>query len=186
MNLTRTLDASMETLSLTDVRDHLRITETMDNDALRMFIAGVRHRTEQFLSKTLVTSTWQLKIDAFMPEIELWMEPIQSITSVTYIDTDGAEQTLDSSGYQFSEGGRLSASYGNSWPATRNQYDAVKITYVAGLAHSGLVPADIKHAMLLWVGSCDMMREDGIIGTTISPIPYGAKSILAPHRHQRL
>ncbi len=185
MNLTRTLDAESETLSLTDVKDQLRITVTDDDDALRMFIAAIRHRTEQFLRKTLVTSTWELKMDCFDPEIQLPMNPVQSITSVQYVDDDGNTQTLASSGYQFDASGRLKPSYGNDWPSTRSQLDAVTVIYVAGKTHAGNVEPDIKMAMLLWIGACDLNREN-IAFTQVSTIPDGAKSLLAPHRNLKL
>ena len=185
MNLTRLLDAESETLSLTDVKDQLRITATDDDDALRMFIAGIRHRTEQFLCKTLVTSTWELKLDCFAPVIELPMYPIQSITSIAYVDTDGASQTLSSSLYQFDKGGRLLPAYGQTWPSTRSQLDAVTVTYVAGKTHAGNVEPDIKLAMLLWIGACDLNREN-IAFTQVSTIPDGAQSLLAQHRNWKL
>ncbi len=95
------------------------------------------------------------------------MSPIQSITSVEYVDTDGATQTLASSGYQFDAKGRLSPSYGNSWPSTRSQYDAVTVTYIAGETHAGNVPEDIKHAMLLMIGAADVAREGVVIGAGV-------------------
>jgi uncharacterized phiE125 gp8 family phage protein len=186
MNLTRTLDAESEALSLTDVKDHFRITGTDDDDNLRSFIAAIRHRTENYLRKSLITSTWELKLDAFDPEINLLMGPVQSITSVQYVDTDGATQTLASSGYQNDAQGRLCPSYGNSWPSTRSQYDAVTVTYVAGKTHAGNVAQDIKLAMLLWIGACDVNRENVIIGTIIATIPDNAKALLTPHRNWKL
>lgn len=182
MNLTRTFDAESEALSLTDVKDHLRITGTDDDDALRLFIAGIRRKTEKYLCRTLVTATWELKLDCFKSVVNLPMYPIQSITSVAYVDTDGDSQTLDSSLYQFDKGGRLMPAYGQSWPSTRSQLDAVTITYVAGETHAGNVYPDIKLAMLLWIGSCDLNREDVVIGTIISDIPDGARSLLEQHR----
>lgn len=186
MNLNRTLDAESETLSLADVKAQLRISGTSDDDALRMFIASIRHRTEQFLGKTLVTSTWELKLDCFGDEIQLPMDPVQSITSVQYVDDDGVTQTLSSSGYQFDSKGRLKPSYGNEWPSTRTQYGAVTVTYIAGKTHAGNVEPDIKLAMLLWIGASDMNREDVIVGTVIANIPDGAKSLLSPHRNWRV
>ena len=184
MNIVRTLDAESEVLSLTDVKSHLRITSAANDDAFRMFIAAIRHRTEIHLAKTLVTTTWQYTIDAFQDEIKLPMWPIQSITTVDYVDTDGNSQTLSSSIYQFDIKGRLKPSFGNAWPATRDQYDAVTITYVAGKVHPGFIEPDIKMAMLLWIGSADVARENTVIGAgvVVSQIPSGAVSLLAPHR----
>ena len=183
MNLTRTLDAASEVLSLTEVKDQLRITTTADDDSLRLFIAAVRHKVEHILSKTLITSTWEYKIDAFPAQICLPMAPVQSITTVAYVDTDGANQTFTD--FQFDASGRLSPAYGFSWPSTRDQYDAVTVTYIAGQTHAGNVPADIKHAMLLLVGASDIAREDTVIGAgvVVSKVPDGADSLLMPHKH---
>lgn len=183
MNLVRTLDAESEVLSLTDVKNHLRISGTDEDDALRMFISGVRRQTETFLGRTLVTSTWELKLDAFSDEIELPMSPIQSISSVSYIDTDGVSQTF--ANIQFDRSGRLKPSYGNTWPSTRDQYDAVTITYITGETHAGNVQQDIKNAMLLWVGACDLNRENDAFSQVVE-IPNSAKDILSPYRKIKL
>lgn len=185
MNVTRTLDAESETLSLTDVKTQLRVTVSDDDDAFRAFIAAIRHQTENYLGKTLVKSTWELKLDCFDDEIQLPMDPIQSITTIQYVDDDGVTQTLNASLYQFDSTGRLKPSYGNSWPSTRYQYGAVTITYIAGKTHAGNVEPDIKHAMLLWIGACDVNREN-VAFTSVVEIPNCATSILSPHRNWRV
>lgn len=185
MNLVRTFDAESEALSLTDVKTQLRITNTDDDDSLRQFIASIRRRTENYLRKSLVTTTWEYKIDAFESEMLLPMGPIQSITSVQYVDSDGETQTLAASGYQFDRKGRLKPSYDNDWPSTRDQYDAVTVTYKAGQTHAGNVDPDIKLGMLLWIGACDLNREN-IAFTQISTIPNSAKDLLSPHRNWRV
>ena len=183
MNLVRTLDAQSEALSISDVKTHLRITGTDDDEAIRLFIAAIRRKAETYLGKSLITSTWQLKLDCFSDEIELPMQPVQSVSSVSYVDTDGATQAF--ANIQFDRGGRLKPSYSNVWPSTRKQYDAVTITYITGETHAGNVQQDIKLAMLLWIGACDLNRED-IAFTQISEIPNSAKDLLAPYRVQRL
>ena len=178
MNLVRLLDASSEALSLAEVRTQLRITVTDDDDAFRLFIAAIRQETETYLRQTLVTSTWELKLDSFEDQIELPMYPIQSISSIEYVDNDGASQTLASTEYQFDRKGRIKPAYSKSWPDTRDQYDAVTITYIAGETNPGQVSDDIKLAMLLWIGACDLNRENVIIGVNVSEIPNSAKNIL--------
>lgn len=182
MNLTRTSDASAETLSLVEVRSQLKILGSDDDDSFRMFIAGIRKQTETYLAQTLVDSTWELKIDEFQEQMVLPMKPIQSISSIVYVDDDGDTQTLSADQYQFDKQGRLMPAYDKDWPDTREQYDAVTITYVAGNEDPGQVDDDIKLAMLMWIGSCDINREDVVVGPTISEIPNSAKTILAPHR----
>jgi len=183
MNLTRILDAASEALSLTELKNHLRIaSSTADDDAFRLYIPAVRHRTETFLRETLITSTWQYKEDAFSDITCLPMGPIQSITSISYVDTDGVSQSFTD--FQFDEDGRLAPAYGFSWPSTRAQFNAVTIIYIAGQLHAGNVQEDIKHAMSLWIGACDVARENTVIGAgvVVSEIPSGAEDILWPYR----
>jgi uncharacterized phiE125 gp8 family phage protein len=184
MNLVRTLDAAEEPVSLTEVKNQLRVTTTADDDSFRAFIAAARRRVENFLGKTLITSTWELKVDDFSTEICLPMSPIQSITSVEYVDTDGNPQTLDAANYQFDRGGRLRASYGNTWPTAREQMDAVTVTYIAGELHAGYIPPDIRHAILLIIGAADIARENTVIGAgvVVSEIPSGAEYLLSPYK----
>jgi len=180
MNLTRSLDAESEALSLTDVKNHLRISGTDDDDVLRFFISAIRRKTETYLQQTLVTSTWVYKLDGFPEEICLPMFPVQSITSVQYVDSAGATQTF--SNIQFDQKGRLRPSYSNVWPTAREQYDSVTVTYIAGQTHAGNVEPDIKLAMLLWIGDCDINREDSAFGS-VSEIPNSAKNILNMYRN---
>ncbi len=180
MNLTRTFDADSESLSLTDVKDHLRITTSDDDDSLRFLIASVRKQTERHIGKTLVTSTWECKFDSFAVEINLPMGPVQSITTVAYTDTDGNAQTFTD--FQYDSRGRLRAAYGYDWPSTREMFDAVTVTYVCGQTHAGNVDEDIKQAMLLWIGAGDINRENDIIGTIVAEIPNSARDLLATHR----
>lgn len=184
MNLERLLDAESESLSITDVKNQLRLTSSDDDDSLRLFIAAIRHQTETYLGQTLVTTTWQYKLDSFDSEICLPMGPVQSISSIQYVDTDGVTQTLAADQYQ-SDIERVKPSYGNSWPSTRDQYSAVTIEYVSGKTHAGNVQADIKLAMLLWIGACDINREN-IAFTQVSEIPNSAKNILFPYRKWKL
>lgn len=93
--------------------------------------------------------------------IRLPRPPLQSVTSVAYIDTNGQQQTLDSSLYlvdSISEPARLSPAYGQVWPAAQAQINAVTITFVAGWT-TGTMPNTVKHAMKLLVNHWYEHRE---------------------------
>lgn len=75
-----------------------------------------------------------------------------AITSVKYLDADGAEQTLDSGTYTLLEDGTLTLAIGASWPSTYDSAEAVRIVYPVGITD----PADprigvIKAAIILHV-----------------------------------
>ena len=67
--------------------------------------------------------------------IRLPRNPVTNIVQVQYVDLNGVLQTAATSIYQFDttrEVGRLAPAYGQVWPSTRAQLDAVQITFTAG------------------------------------------------------
>lgn len=96
-------------------------------------------------------------------EIFLPKPPLQSVTSIKYIDTDGAQQTLDPSLYivdTASEPGRLTPAYGQTWPTIREQANAVEIVFVCGYGLAAAVPAGIKRWMQIRVDTLYNNREE--------------------------
>lgn len=116
--------------------------------------------------------------------------PLVSVTSITYVDTNGAPQTWDPSLYtvdaptgDFAEPGRIYPNYGTVYPVTRAQPAAVTIRFVAGYATSALVPQPIKSAMKLLIAEWYAQREAGIIMRGSSDvIPFGVDVLLGPYR----
>jgi uncharacterized phiE125 gp8 family phage protein len=68
--------------------------------------------------------------------IELPYAPLQSVTSVTYYDTDETSATFSSDDYivdTYSEPGRVYLGYGKTWPSTTlRPVNGVVIQYVCG------------------------------------------------------
>lgn len=149
----------------------LRCRQVDDNWTLYLepMIAEERARAERVTGIRLLTQTLRLVLDAFpADEYDAIFDgdtirlpgPVQSITSVVYIDTAGVSTTLASTLYQLAADGpvgRLSPAYGETWPAVREQNGAVRITYQAGCATAAEVPEEIKAAIL----NAIMFRFDG-------------------------
>jgi hypothetical protein len=99
--------------------------------------------------------------------------PVQSITSITYVDPSGNTQTLASSGYTLATGtpGRVFPAINKIWPATAVGIPgAVSIEFISGVATADLVPDDWKEAIKLAVGSTYENREQTVIGTRLVAI----------------
>jgi len=154
MTLTRIAAPEADPVSLAEVREQVRIN-SVDEDAViaRMIAAAVGRcdGPDGMIGRALITQTWRLTLDAFPAEIEIPLPPLQSVSSIIYLDGGGAEQTLSASVYQvIGVGGRdparIHPAYGESWPATRAQPEAVAVTFVAGYgAGAADVPAAIRH-----------------------------------------
>ncbi|MEM6847594.1 MAG: head-tail connector protein, partial [Pseudomonadota bacterium] len=90
-------------LTLAEAKDHLRVAHS-DEDTLitRLIETATQHvdGLDGILGRACITQTWTLTLDAFPSVIILPLPPCQSVAAITYIDTNGASQTLAVSRYQ--------------------------------------------------------------------------------------
>lgn len=172
---------STEPISLAEARLHLRIDESVTNeDALvQSLVTATRQWGENFTGRAFITQTWQEKLDRFCGRLVLPKAPVASVTSITYLDTTGATQTLSSSLYRvslptgpFAGPATIEPEYGETWPMTRAVDNAVTVTYVAGYGAKGAdVPAAILAALKLRLGTLYEHREGVVVGTIASSLP---------------
>lgn len=175
-----------EPVSLAEAKAHLRVTSADEETLISALIVAAREHCEAWTHRRFVTQTWDLVLDCFPGwSLEFPNAPLQSVTSVTYVDTAGATQTLDSSEYLVdaqTDPGRIAPAYGLHWPATRDQMNAVTIRFACGYGAAAAVPSAIKAAMLLIVGHLFENREEAVTGTIIAELPFGVPALLAPYR----
>lgn len=139
-------------------------TNTTDDPLIARLITSARLLAEQELQRALITQTLDAVLDEFPRNApyEIKLPPLSSVTSITYVDTDGATQTLDASQYVVdanSKPARIASAYGESWPSTRTQNNAVTVRFVAGYGAAASVPACIKQWMLLAISTLYAQRE---------------------------
>lgn len=181
MALTLVTPPAEEPISLADAKAHLRVEHTDDDALIALYITAARQTVDGkdgWLGRALVTQTWDVSLDAFPSgEIELPLQPLQSVASVTYDDVDGAAQTLDPAGYTFDPTGWIVAG-SSGWPATLSAINAVRARFVAGYGAAADVPAPIRAALLLMVGHLYANRE----APAEDALKGAAGSLLAPYR----
>lgn len=176
---------TVEPVTLVDAKAHLRITSSAEDALLAGLITAARQVAESECRRALITQTWEKVLDEFPDEIELPYPPIQAITSIVYIDTAGAQQTLASAGYFLdskSEPGWVAPAYGYTWPQTQDAWNVVTITYRAGYgSQASDVPQAIRQWILLMVGHYYENREASVPGVVMTPLPFIA-GLLDPYR----
>ena len=184
LRATRTVAPAAEPVSVIEAKEHLRVDIGDDDTLIEALITAAREYVEQGSRRALVTQTWRLNLDQFPagPEIELPRPPLQSVTSVTYRDSDGTTNTLSSSIYEVdtdSTPGRIRLAYGEDWPSdTLAETNPVRITFVAGYGDADDVPRRWKQAILLLVGHWYENREATISGTIPRSIPFAVESLI--------
>jgi uncharacterized phiE125 gp8 family phage protein len=163
MPLRKTTDATVEPVTLAEAKAHLRVSDSAQDTYIGALITAARTTCEERMQRTLIHTDWTLTLDAFPDAIPLRMPRVVSVTSVQYVDTNGATQTLASTEYQVdnqSEPGWIVPAYGKSWPSTRDQANALTILYRCGYgADATLVPMPIKQWILLQIGAMFENRE---------------------------
>lgn len=154
----------VQPVTLDEAKAHLRVTAA-DEDAhiTSLIAAAVGHvdGPSGVLGRALVEQEWDLLLDAFpCDELELPLPPLRSVTSITYVDEQGATQTLAPAAYEVDASGVVLPAYGQTWPRTRAQRNAVTVRFKAGYGTTGAsVPAAIRAAILLLVGDLYANRE---------------------------
>ena len=97
-------------------------------------------------------------------EIYLPLPPLQSVDEISYVDPDGVNQVFTSFiADLYSEPARAVPAYGSTWPATRNQINAVKIKFTCGYGTPSEVPQGIKQWMLALIGMMYEIRESEVV-----------------------
>jgi uncharacterized phiE125 gp8 family phage protein len=138
LTIQTTVPPAAEPLNLTEVKNHLRVEAavTADDNLITALLTAAREYCEDFLNRALVTQTKRLTLDAFPAAvIELPAPPVVSVSSITYIDTAGSTQTWTSSLYKVdekSEPARVTPAFGEIFPSTRREINAVAVTYLCG------------------------------------------------------
>lgn len=152
------------------VRQHLRNEDLrFDDDLVASYIRAAAATIERQYGLALLQQTVAQYHSAFPntsdKPMRLRIAPLLSITSVVYVDSEGAAQTWAADNYttgHYNGMPILVPKVGVSWPTAKTDApNAVVITYEAGFGTSSeAVPADIRSAMLLIIAHLYEHRDD--------------------------
>lgn len=156
---TITAAASTEPVSKAEVKTQADIDFADHDDLLDQLIAGARAFTENYCGSRFGTQTVSVKCDSFADMARFPEAPLQSVTSISYVDIAGATQTLPTSVYEVRSDGlevSIVLKYGQVWPSIQT---GSRITVVAIVGYA-TVPDDAKRAMLLYIAGGYANREN--------------------------
>lgn len=158
---------TFEPLSVADVSEYLRLDDSpTDTLLISALITAARQHLENYLNRFIAEQTVELALTGWKDKIEL-SAPLQSVTSIKYLDQNGAEQTLASNQYivdTYSEPAAIYPAYNVTFPNLYDQENNVKIRYVVGFTSGGSpdsnpLPDPLKFAMMLIIGDLYANRE---------------------------
>jgi uncharacterized phiE125 gp8 family phage protein len=173
---------TVEPVSRTEAKTHLRVDSTDEDTLIDGLIQTAREYCEDYQNRAYLEQTHELVLDSWPVGnvIALPKPPLQSVTSVTYYDTTGAATVWPASNYIVDTAShRLALGYGKSWPAVNLQPVAgIVIRYEVGNAEATDVPQRVKQAMLLLVGHWYADREAAFSGSVSREIAFSVHALL--------
>ena len=177
MKLERTVEPSAP-LTLSEAKSHLRVPHDADDAYITSLITRAADYIEGYHSSALALNaqTWEMHLDGFPSVITIPIWPVQSVSSITYRDDEGNEQTLtefdaDAKGNPAT----ITPNPGASFPQTDGKFNSVTVTFVAGFTR---VPGDLLQAMLLLIGHWYENREAVNVGNIVNEYPLAFEAIL--------
>lgn len=182
---------SVEPVSTSDAKRHMRITWSDDDDTIEELITASRVIFENASRRALITQTRVLRLEEFPfgREIVLPRAPLQSVTSIQYYDTNDTLQTYSSSNYEvdiYSTPGKVRLiSTATGWPSTYDKPNAVIVTYIAGYGSAASsVPKPIRQAIKLLAAFYYGNREAYLSGpgSGLMELPKGFEYLKGMYR----
>lgn len=176
---------TVEPVSLSDLKDHLRVTDNDQDEYLDNLIVEARRAAEIYTDRAFINTTYGGWLDGVPAEdfIQVTPGPVASISAIKYYATDDTEATWASTNYSLDTGSlpaRVYRKYGCNWPtgATRT-FNALYIEWVAGYGSvKSSVPQNVCKAIMLIAGHWFIHR----VPVVLAEIPHEHKSMLFPYR----
>lgn len=186
----RVTQPAVEPVSISELKAHLAITDSGDDDILFDLIGEAREQIEQSSGLALISQQWRLTIDQwpagkqewwdgvreghismlYGPNSAAWLKlpayPLISVNSVTVFDEESNSSAVtvadvfDIDTQQTP--GRMGLKFGATWPIALRPTNAIQVVYTAGYGSTPSdVPRTLRRAVRALAGYLYAHRGDG-------------------------
>ena len=175
--LTRVTAPASEPVSVEDAKLYLRVDGSEEDTLIGDMIVAARLAAEDTLKRSLITQSWKLAYDDYLPEmVYLPMGPVASVSSVTVVNRDTSTQPISSDMYY------LNAARDTLLLDSVLFGFRVEIVYATGYGGASSVPQPIRHGMLAHIAALyDARGVDAMVA-----LPEQTLRLYLPFREVRL
>jgi len=162
------ITAPSELITLEDAAEFMRAEfSTSEEDLINTLITAARQMCEDYLFRRIGVQTVELRDKGFPTNNGpiILPAPLISVESIKYLDVNNTEQTFGASEYVVSDAEPGMIIPVNSWPATSQSGDSLRVVFIAGYSAPGspqeseLLPSTIKTAMFMQIADMYENRE---------------------------
>lgn len=165
--ITTTNDRAQLPVTLEEAKAHLCVTEDFQDELLRSYLEAAVDWARETTRRAIAKRDYLITRDRFPFQVwELPLGKIQSITSVKYIDLNGALLTWTGSPLPYEidlateHNPRLRPKENDSWPSTGNFLSAAQVRVTAGWDQDD-IPFTVRSAILLKLAELNEARAPG-------------------------
>ena len=189
MTLFRTVEPDVEPVTLTEVKEHLRLGHASEDGLLAGLIRAARDEVERATGIALIDQSWRLALDRWPRSgtIYLARHPVRTIISVTAYGADGGASLVPPSAYQVDVLARPARLHFEDTPAPLRRMNGIEIDFQAGFGEAGTdVPDTLKRAILVLTAHWYELR--GAFGPESQPVSYpaGYERLIAYYKARKL
>lgn len=168
-----------DALTLDTAKQFLRYDDTDQDTVLAIALAAGQEWVERYTGLLLTQREVAQALGRFTGALPLLFGPVAADSAtISYVGTDGTAATADHRMVVTDRDGRVTLwpLSSASWPIADNT--GVSITYTAGYADPETIPAGLLHAMLVYAGAFDDMRNGEDMTTALA----ACHALIAPYR----
>ena len=178
-----------EALTLAEVKAHLRLDGTEEDELLAQLIATAREHLERETGLCLIEQTLRLHLDHWPASgvIQIARGPVQAIDAVTVYAEDGTASHPSLQDHLLDGQTRPARLWLRDPPKPGRAINGIEIDFTAGFGQAGAdVPDPLKRAMLTHIAL--MFAHRGALSLDQQPgaVPDGYDRLIAPFRLRRL
>lgn len=182
---------AVEPITLAEAKTFCRVDPdlTVEDALITELISAARRQLEVETGRAYAVQTVRAVFDRFplgRKFLPVPRFPLISVDSLTYIDSDGAEQTVDAADYRVETGAMPGGIFiTGTWPVPQASPGAVRVQYQCGYTAtdgegeeaSELLPGNAKMAMLFLINHYFENRDTVIVGSIATPLPLAFSSL---------
>lgn len=203
---------SIEPVTVDQLRSHLRLDTTVDDEYLETLITAARELFEEQTQRSLIQQTWSSFLDAApcggdglgwwdgvrqgsikqnQPnKIELPKLPVYAFDFIKSYDDDDTATEFDADNYHvelWASPVYVALKNGAVWPTPTRSTNGLEFRYKSGYGPNATdVPAAIRQCLMILAAHWYENREIVVIGTITSTLPQGAQKIINKYKVMRL
>lgn len=173
------IDASDEIVTVEEAMAHSRIEDEYDNELVCAQIMAATDLVERWVNRKLHPTDMVGVVEGFRNKISLPYPPINAVSEVVFINSDGTETSLtEGDDYIFDD----------VWEHVKiltqpsGDVESTRVYFSCGYQEACVIPMAIKHAIKQTFATLYENREDTVIGASVNSVPLTAMRMLGAYR----